>query len=319
MKFSPLRFQAPLAAGGIALMAFNYLQFTVPYGEGLLKLSDIPWGRLTMGQIGAYYPLIGIMLVFIIANLFLTSVFLKQLIEWRSNKEEYRIFMSDSLINIGIFVPIASLAMTVNVVWGPLAFFIPNFSAQAMMMPSLIVFGLLWIAVFLLEFKVLKTLLTQTFDFNKLNFIWLLDVFAFGLVNLTGTGIASMSNDKVIASIAAFGSFFGLTIGLFLLIAKLAYLVNSQIKSAKLPEKPILPAFFLVIPITCLYGLSLYRIMTYLQRYFLFDVQLVSYFLITLSYAVTIGWCIFTLYLLNDYFKRDFYKSKFSPPQWAMI
>lgn len=319
MNFTPLRFQAPLAAGGIALMAFNYLQFTVLHGKGFLQFSDIPWSRLTMGQMGAYFPLTGIMLVFTIANLILTIIFLKQLISWISNKKDYKIFMSDSLINIGIFVPIASLSMTLNMIWGPLAFFIPSLSAQAMMMPSLIFFGLTWIAVFLLEFKVLKALLTQTFDLNKLNFIWLLDVFAFGLVNLTGTGIASIASDKGIASIAALASVFGLSFGLFLLIVKLAYLIFIQIKFARLPEKHILPAYFIVIPITCLYGLSLYRIMMYLQKYFLFDVKVFSFFLITFSYAITIGWGVFTVYLLNNYFKRDFFKSKFSPPQWAMV
>lgn len=319
MNFTPLKFQAPLAAGGIALMAFNYLQFMVPHEKGFLKLSDIPWSRLTIGQMGAYFPLTGIMLVFTIANLILTIVFLKQLIQWIANKEDYKIFISNPLINVGIFVPIASLSMTVNMIWGPLAFFIPGLSAQAMMKPSLIFFGLIWIAVFLLEFKVLKTLLTQTFDLSKLNFIWLLDVFAFGLVNLTGTGIASISSDKGIASIAAFASLFGLSIGMFLLIAKLAYLIYMQIKFARLPEKPILPAYFIVIPITCLYGLSLYRIMMYLQTYFLFDVKVLSFLLITFSYAITIGWGAFTLYLLNDYLRKDFSKSEFSPPQWAMV
>ena len=37
MKFTPLKFQIPLAAGGVALMAFNYLQFAVPHGKGLIK------------------------------------------------------------------------------------------------------------------------------------------------------------------------------------------------------------------------------------------------------------------------------------------
>ena len=319
MKFTPLKFQAPLAAGGIALMAFNYLQFSVPHGQGLIQLADILWARITLGQMVAYFPLIVAMLVFMITNLILAFIFLRQLIGWVSNKKDFKIFINDPLINVGVFVPIASLAMTVNVIWGPLAFFFPQLSAQAMMMPSLIFFGLVWTAFFLLEFKVLKTMFTQTFDLNKLNFIWLLDVFALGLVNLTGTGIASISSDKGIASIAAFASLFGLSIGMFLLITKLAYLIYMQIKFSRLPEKPILPAYFMVIPITCLYGLSLYRIMVYLQNYFLFDVKVLSFFLITFSYAITIGWAVFTLYLLYDYFKKDFIKSTFSAPQWAMV
>jgi hypothetical protein len=56
MKFTPLKFQIPLAAGGIALMAFNYLQFAVPHGKGLVKLSDITWSGLTPAQLGLYLP-----------------------------------------------------------------------------------------------------------------------------------------------------------------------------------------------------------------------------------------------------------------------
>lgn len=73
MKFTPLKFSASLAAGGIALMPFNYLQFTVPHGKGLIKLSDIPWGRLTMAQTSSYLPLIGIMLAFTVFHLILTG------------------------------------------------------------------------------------------------------------------------------------------------------------------------------------------------------------------------------------------------------
>ncbi|KKM12026.1 hypothetical protein SY88_05790 [Clostridiales bacterium PH28_bin88] len=321
MKFTPLKFQASLAAGGVALMPFNYLQFAVPHGKGLIKLSDIPWAELTMSQTTLYLPLIGIMLAFTMINLLFTVVFLKSLMQWLANKEEYHSFISNPSTNIGIFAPIASLSMTANVIWGPLGFFIPQLSSniQVLMLPSLIFFGFLWFMLLRLEFKVLKIWLSQPVDVSKLNFVWLLDVFAFGLVNLTGSGIAAISSNSEIASIATFGSLFTLSIGLFLFITKLAYLIYLQIKSTRLPEKPVLPAYFLVIPITCLFGLSFYRILMYLHTYFSFDVKILSFFLITFSYVITIGWGIFSLYLLSDYLKNDFAKSDFSPPQWGMV
>lgn len=322
MKFTPFKFQVPLAAGGITLMAFNYLQFAVPHGKGLIKLSDIPWAGLTTGQTSLYVPLMGIMVVFTIMNLISTVVFLKDLMQWLANKKEYEEFMSTPPTrNIGIFVPIASLSMTANVILAPLAFFIPKLSAniQALMLPGLILFGFLWLMLFKLEFKVLKTWLSQPIDVTQLNFIWLIDVFAFGLVNLTGTGIASMASNREITSIAAVASLFALSFGSFLFIIKLAYLIYLQIKSIGLPKNPILPAYFLVIPITCLFGLSFDRIMKYLQTYFSFDIRISSFFLITFSYVITIGWGIFTLYLLSDYLKKDFYKSEFSPTQWSMV
>ena len=321
MKFTPMKFQASLSAGGVSLMAFSYLQFAVPHGKGLIKLSDIPFASLTTGQTALYLPLIGIMLAFTIINLSLIIIFQKSLLQWFFNKEDFNIFISNPLINIGIFVPIAALSMSVNVIWGPLAFFIPKLSSniQALMLPSLIVFTFLLVMLFRFEFKVLKNWFSKPLEVNRLNFVWLLDVFALGLVNLTGTGIASISTNREIASIAAFASLFGLSIGFFLLVTKLAYLIYLQIISSKLPEKPVLPAYFLVIPITCLYGLSFYRIAMYLQNYFAFDVKVLSFFVIAFSYVFAIGWGIFTLYLLSNYFKREFYKSEFSPTQWGIV
>lgn len=303
-------------------MAFSYLQFAVPHGNGLIKLSDIPWASLTAMQTSLYVPLIGIMLVFTIINLLSIVVFLKDLIQWLGDKQEYKEFMSGPPTKaIGIFVPIASLSMTMNVILAPLAFFIPNLSAniQLLMLPGLIIFGFLLLMLFKLEFTFLKTWLSQPLDVTKLNFVWLLDVFAFGLVNLTGAGIASMASNRDIASIAAFASLLALSMGSFLLVIKLAYLIYLQMKSSKLPDSAVQPAFFLVVPITCLFGISYYKIMLHLQTWFSFDIKVASFFFITFSYVITIGWALFTLYLLTDYYKNYFYKSEYFPTQWAMV
>lgn len=318
LKFAPIKFQAALAAGGVALMAFNYLQFAIPHGEGLVKITDIGWSQLSLSQ-SPIYLLTLIMLAFSAANLILTVIFLKGLAEWLGTKNQFTNFMDNPLTNITIFVPIATLAMTANVIWGPLAFYIPGLSTQSMMLPSLIIFAILWISLFTLEFKVAKTWFLKPIEINKLNFVWLLDVFAFGLVSLMGTGIASMAENSSIATMASVASLFLLSVGIFLFIAKLAFLIYMQLKNAQLPANPILPAYFLVIPITCLLGLSFYRIMTHLEHVFAFDTSVVSFLLINISYVITIGWGIFAVYLLANFLRKDFYQSKFSPTQWAMV
>lgn len=317
LKFAPIKFQAALASGGVALMAFNFLQFAIPHGEGLIKITDIGWSQLSLSQTPVYLLTL-IMLVFSIANLILTVIFLKGLAQWLGTKNQFTTFMDNPLTNITIFVPIASLAMTANVIWAPLAFYIPSLSTQAMMLPSLIFFAILWILLFALEFKVAKIWFLKPIEVSKLNFVWLLDVFAFGLVSLAGTGITSMAEDSSITSVASIASLFVLIVGTILFIAKLSFLIYMQLKNAQLPDKPILPAYFLVIPITCLLGLSFYRIMTHLEHTFAFDTSVVSFFLINFSYVITIGWGIFTVYLLFDYLK-NFYRSKFSPTQWGMV
>lgn len=322
MQFTPLKFQVPLAAGGVALMAFNFLQFAVPHGKGLVKFSDIHWDGLSAGQMTLYLPHIVMMLAFVVINLVTTALYLKQLVQWRAEGAGYREFVNGpTLKSIGIFVPIASLSMTANVVLAPLAFFIPQLSSnlQAMMLPGLVFFGFLWLAIFRLEFRVLKATLSRPLDVAKLNFVWLLDVFAFGLVSLTGTGIAALCTNEVIASTAAFASLFTLSFGFFLLVLKLASLIYHQIRAEGLPEKHILPSFFLVIPITCLYGFSFYRITLYLHNYFAYDMRILSFLILTTSYVVTIGWGLFCLYMLNRYFRDDFLKSDFAPTQWGLV
>ncbi len=322
MKFNPFKFQVPLAAGGISLMAFNYLQYAVPHGEGLIRLSDMQWEKLSTVQNFLYLFLTAIMLLFTVISLVSTVILLKSLIIWLINREEYSAFMNGPpTMSIGIFVPIASMSMIANVVLAPLAFFVPEISSniQSLMLPGLIFFGCLWLILFALEFKFLKNWLTRPLDGTKLNFVWLLDVFAFGLVNLTGTGIASMAAGKEVSSIAAFASLLALGVGLFLLVTKLGYLVYLQLKSVSLPQDAVLPSYFIMIPIICLFGISLLRLTQYLQIHFSFNTEVISFLLINFSYVCAIGWGIFSVYLLSSYFRKYFYRSEFSATQWAMV
>lgn len=322
MSFTPFVFQIPLAAGGLALMAFNYLQFAVPHGKGLVTLADIPWDRLTAEQITLYLPLIGIMLAFSLVNLLASVVFLRSLMRWLADKEGYAHYMSGPpTSNVGILVPIASLSMSANVILAPLAFFIPELSAniQALMLPALVFFGFLLFALLRLELKLLNIWITQPLDTSKLSFVWLIDAFAFGLVNLTGSGIATMASNEMVASIAAMVSFFALGAGILLFVAKFTLLIYWQVKSASFPQNAVLPSYFIIIPITCLFGLSLFRMTLYLEAQYNLDIKEVSFLLINASYVATIGWGVFSLYLLRSYFAKYFYKSDFSPTQWAIV
>lgn len=321
-NFSPFNFQAPLAAGGVTLMAYNWLQFAVPHGDGSLTFADIGWAGLTTVQTGLYGVPVGIMLVLTLVNLLLTAVFSYDLIQWLTSGRGYQEFMSGPTTRVtGIFVPIASLAMTMAVVFATTPFFIPaaNANLQALMMPGLVAFSALWMTMFVLESRLLKTWFGQSADTSGLNFVWLLDVFAFGLVSLAGTGLAATADVRAIASTAAFMSLVAVGFGTLLLAGKLTLLLYVQLKARSLPEHQLQPAFFLLVPITCLYGISYYKIMVYLQRWFEIDVKVPSYFLITLLYGVAMTWAIFTVYLLGDYFRNYFRQSEYFPTQWAMV
>ncbi|MCL1939759.1 MAG: hypothetical protein FWG04_03760 [Desulfovibrionaceae bacterium] len=322
MQFNPLKFQMPLATGGIALMAFNYLQFAVPHTQDMITLNDMLAASFTPVQLCLNWILVALMLIFSLITVASIPSYVWRWFKWRGDKEAYGKFMADApTVVVTDSVPFASLAMTGLVVLAPLAFFIPVLSSniQAMMLPGLLFFALLWVGLFNHQFRILKKWLTQPTDVTKLHFVWLLDVFSFALVSLIGTGVAAMSHNGDIAAIAAFGSFFTVVFGFLLLIAKLGYLIFLQIKAEALPGKNVLPSFFLIVPISCLYGFSMHRLAMYVQAHFAIDMAGMLFATFVIPYVIALGWSAFCIYLLWDYLRHDFLKSDFAAPQWSLI
>jgi len=145
-------------------MPFNFLYFAIPHG--LIKFSDV-WTSLSGMQTTLYSILIAIMFIAIIAHIALTIVFVKCLIEWLTNKKAVFEFMNEPYKNVTIFPIIGSMAMSANVLWASVGFFVPQVSAglQSLMMPSLICFVVLWSALLhlsgkLLEFGLLNLLIS---------------------------------------------------------------------------------------------------------------------------------------------------------------
>jgi len=322
IKFHPLLFQAALAAGGVALMPFNYLQYGLEHGKGLVTWQTMPWSSMTSGQYALYVPLIILMAAFTALHFGLTGYFLYRLARWLGEPGSFSGFIGvgQKNQNAGIFAIVASLAMTLNVFWAPLAFFVPWVSQhlQGWMPPSLLFFALLWVALLYLEVRALRTWFTPGVDRTQFNFIWLLDVFAFALVSLAGSGIVAISKHTTIQDIATLATMVTLGFGLVWLLYKLVYLISTHVKAGKLPDNPVLPAFFLVIPIACLFGLAGYRLVNYLQPHltvYLPD----STALVVVSYGLAVVWGLVTLYLIRDYFLTYFRRSDFAPPQWGLV
>lgn len=322
MKFTPFNFQAPLAAGGVTLMAFNWLNFAVPHGEGPVAFVDIQWTGLSVSQASVYGPLVAIMLVLAIANLALMGVFTRDLARWLTGGEGYREFMSGPPSRVtGIMVPIAATAMTIAILFAVVPFFFAPTAEriQEFVVPGVAAFVGLLAAALVLEFRLLRGWLGTPPDTGGLNFVWLLDAFAFGLVSLAGTGLASAAGTPVTATVAASGSLIALVVGSALLAWKLIVLTYVQLKSRALPELQLQPAFFLVVPIACLYGISYFRATQYLHRWYEIDLALPARILVVSSYAAAVGWALVTVYLLGRYFRSYFRTSQYFPTQWAMV
>lgn len=321
MPFHPLKFQLPLATGGIALMAYNYLQFAVPT-TGDVTLGDLWAAQMSAPQFLLNWFLVGLMLVFTVFTLGAAAVYLRQMFKWRRDKVLCEEFLADApTVVVGGCIPYASLAMTAMVCFAPLAFFCPLMSSnpQTLMLPGLLLYGVLWVGLIRYECIILKKWLTQPFDETKLNFIWLLDAFSFGMMSLMGAGIAATAHNASIASIAACTALFVSILGLLLLAVKLCYLVILQLKAAALPTINVLPSFFIVVPISCLYGFGLHKLAHYLQAHHSMDMKVMLFFTLLNPYVIAVGWALFTVYLLWEYLRNDFPKCDFAFPQWSII
>jgi hypothetical protein len=200
-NFSPLAFLAPLGAGGLSIAFFAFINYTLEHGKGLVNFTQTH--NLTSGFLEVTYGMMEIgMIVFAVLHLILTIYFLKVLFNWVKT-DNYKELIKNPLTNSAIFTPFISIAMTMNVFLASIRYFVPAMSGnlQSMMLPGLIAWSLLWVLLLRMEIKVLTISFVKGFDLNKINFGWLLQSFALGMVTVTGTGIAAMAQNKSIAVI----------------------------------------------------------------------------------------------------------------------
>ena len=190
MPFTPLRFQSALAVGGVALMPFVLMQFTFAHAGKLVTVRD-----LAGGYDAASLFLVPVMLVSTLLHFFLIAQMSIEFVRWARKPGALRAFLSDPASSTGIFSPMVALGMTVNVVLGPVAFFLPEFSEQV---PTWVAVGIYPYALLFLALVAVSLVVAKTWFFRggqavAFNFNWLLDVFAWGMVALAARAAAPSS------------------------------------------------------------------------------------------------------------------------------
>ncbi|MBT3816862.1 MAG: hypothetical protein HOE80_04705 [Candidatus Magasanikbacteria bacterium] len=319
-KFSPLMFLASLGAGGITIIPFALLQYTFPHGKGLVKIADIGHANLPLLKNLFFYSLEGVMLFFTLLHIVLSVIFFKKLIGFIKNTE-YKNFINDPLKNSAIMAPFISIVMTMNVMIGPIRFFIPEIAAnlQTFMLPALIFWIFLFILHIRMEIKLLKISFEKGFDVDKISFGWLLHPFALAMLTVTGTGIAAMATSASIAHTAAFLSFISGSMGMFLFVVKTISIFKKHFNTEGLGDKQFLPSFLIVIPNVTLYAISAFRIGHYLERHHGFHLDSYFLFVIVGAFAFETWYLLFGITLLKDYFKRHHFNKEFFVSQWGLI
>jgi hypothetical protein len=319
-NFSPLSFLASLGAGGISVIPFAFLQYSFHTGKGLIHLGVINHAALPLAQQLLFYFLEAVMVVFATIHFILTYQNTVGLIRWIKT-DAYREFMGDPLRNAGIMAAFLSYAMTANVFIAPIRFFVPFFAKnlQSFMLPALIAVGILWFFTMRMEIRLLKTSFVKSFDVSKVHFGWLLHPFALGMVTVTLTGIAAMSKAANTAHVAASLAAVSGTMAFFLLNVKLISIFKSHFAAEGLPAKQFLPSMLIIVPNITLLAISGFRMGHYLHHHFNFHTDVLSFLIITISFAFQTWYLWFGLALLKDYFRENFFKNEFYISQWGLV
>ena len=317
--FTPLVFLASLGAGGIAVMPFVLMQYTIEHGKGLITRAQLWSNGFTGLMQGYYFSLEAIMIVFAALHILLTVYFGSKLFRWMKTKG-FTDLVNNPLKNTALLAPLISILMTLNVFIGPIRYFVPfmqeNF--QSMFLPAMIFWSILFVLVLWVEIKLLGISFREGFDIDKINFGWLLHPFLLGMLTVVGTGIAAMSKDAMIANLAAFMTLISGSMGVFLLAVKMIVLFKSHFKAPGLPEKQFLPSFLIVIPNITLFAISAFRFGHFLEHHHGFHLGPYFYVVMGLSFAFEIWYLLFGLSLLGDYFKKNHFR-EFYVTQWGFI
>ncbi len=319
-KFNPLTFLAALGAGGISVAPFVYFQYATPHGKGLTTFSQV-MANVSSGVTETVFMLMaGVMILFATLHLVLTFKLVGDLFSWRQT-DDFRSFIVDPQRNTTIMAVFTSIAMTFNVFIGVIRFFVPTLqnNFQALMLPALIAWGILWLLVMKTEMKILKSAFERNFDINKISFGWLMQPFALGMVTVAGTGIAAMANEANVANAAAFMSLISGSMGFFLLFVKLFSIFKSHFAMKGMPERQFLPSFLIVVPITTIYAIAMFRMGHYLDHQFGIHSVAFSKLSIAIPFAFQTWYFAFGLVMLKDYFKKDFFRKEYYVTLWAFI
>ncbi len=319
-QFNPLTFLASLGAGGTSVAPFVYFQYAVPHDKGLTTYSQVINNASSALSQGIFYFMIGIMIVFAALHIVLTIKLLRDLFSWRKT-QDYKEYIIDPQRNTTIMAVFTSIGMLFNVFIGVIRFFVPalheNF--QALMLPALIAWAILWFLIMHTEIIILKSAFEKDFDLSKLSFGWLMQSFALGMITVSGTGLAAMAHASNIAHIAAFLSMISGSMGLFLLFVKLISVFNSHFSMSGMPERQFLPSFLIVVPITTIYAISFFRMGHYLEHHFGYHLQAYYTVVIALPFTFQTWYFAFGVSMLKNYFKKDFFRKEYYVTLWAFI
>ncbi len=297
-------------------MPFVLMQFTFAHVGKLISINDFSNGY----DIASLF-LVAVMLLGTLLHFFLIVQISIEFIRWSRNGDALKVFLSDPAINIGIFSPVVAFGMTANVLLGPVSFFLPDFSENV---PLLVGYGIYPYALLFLSLGAISLTIAKTWFFREgktvvFSFNWLLDVFAWGMVALAGSGITMAATDIQVARAASILTLIAISIGLLLYGIKGIYLLIAQLNHGGNLAEPLKPAHFVVVPINCLFAIAIYKIAGYTDKFLDVNIAPLAFISVVILFSISIFWILFCLVAFKDWFLHQFVKPEFYPSQWGLV
>jgi hypothetical protein len=97
------------------------------------------------------------------------------------------------------------------------------------------------------------------------------------------------------------------------------YLLVSQLQQGATPAEPLKPAHFVVVPINCLFAISIYKIAGYTDKVLGVNLAPIAFAAIVILFATAAFWILFCLVAFRDWFVYQFTKPDFYPSQWGLV
>ncbi len=328
-RFNMLWFVMALGLGGTSVAGFAVLNFAFPRPEGMKGLVSAeqlgPFAQSLGGAHAALYEYLRVHIaafgvLHLVALAFVFSLFFA----WRQKHSKlYAELREDTTRNAVTIAPALALGMTFNVLLSGGVFYSPwiRDNMQQLMGAALGFWGLLFAYTMLLALQIQKTYLERGFDVLKMHFGWLLIPFALAMSGVSGSGIAALAEDETIAKGAFLISLVPFTMAAFLALVKLVSIFRSQYRLGRPERIEFLPSFFVIIPLTTLLAITLYRYGHFFDHHFEGHLPAAYYSLVTAgAWAFQLWYLALGLLLLGAYFKNNLFSMKyFDESQWSLI
>lgn len=300
-------------------MPFAFLNYTYEHGAGLIRRSQIVFEGMGVFEAFNFHVLEAIMILFPVLHFVLLVLYGIRMVAWW-NTEERKDLQRNPIKNTSLLVPIIAVVMSMNVLIGPVRYFIPSIAQnlQEFMLPALLAWGILWIVGIVAVTAVLKHAFHASFDIGSVGFNWSLVPFLLFMISVTGSGIAALAQSEQIAHVAAFMSLVTMTAGVFVFGIYAVVMFLAQFSAKSMPEKQAYPSFLSLVPGTTLLGITIYRLLHYVEHQHHIETGALPMIVVTALFAFEVWYLFFGVMLLRDYVRNDLLKG-FHVSQWGLI